>query len=227
MASAVGVSASDRRARYAWGTVWRPPHRIEDRAAIKAFIGVPCRRAEDELKRILQDNPRIEGLKTDLEGMEIPFLDRSRLANFTYLRELSIAWFTAAHFARGFPNNADYSHLDQGYPHTVGFDLEPASGGHGLYMLCSCAFGGACHVSTKHRRYRLCHLQMSSGSGGGRARSPSVAHRPIGARLMEFAIAPVALPNGHGPPVVHDPQQDIVRAAELGSATGASLAPFV
>jgi hypothetical protein len=39
------------------------------------------------------------------------------------------------------------------------------------------------NVSTKYRCHRLCHLQMSPESGGGRARSPGVAQRPIGARL--------------------------------------------
>jgi hypothetical protein len=40
-------------------------------------------------------------------------------------------------------------------------------------------------VSTKYRCHRVCHLEMSPwlGSGAGRARSPSVAQRPIGARL--------------------------------------------
>ena len=39
------------------------------------------------------------------------------------------------------------------------------------------------NVSTKYRCHRLCHLQMSLGSGGGRARSPGVAQRPTGDRL--------------------------------------------
>jgi hypothetical protein len=42
---------------------------------------------------------------------------------------------------------------------------------------------GPWRVSTNYRCHRLCHLQMSLGSGGGRARSPGVAQRPTGDRL--------------------------------------------
>jgi len=41
----------------------------------------------------------------------------------------------------------------------------------------------SCHVSTKYRCHCPCHLQMSLGSGGGRARSHGVAQRPTGDRL--------------------------------------------
>ena len=86
------------------------------RRALEAFIEVPCRRAENELKRILQDNSRIDALKIDVEGFEIPILislstpllariscimaqcdgQDISLPNFTYRQKLSIAWFVAA-----------------------------------------------------------------------------------------------------------------------------------
>jgi hypothetical protein len=40
-------------------------------------------------------------------------------------------------------------------------------------------------VSTKYRCHRLCHLQMSLGSGGGRARSPGMAEVVICTRACE------------------------------------------
>lgn len=107
-----GVESSGR-----YGRIALPGEADVNRRALEAYIEVPCRRAEDELKRILQDNPRIGALKIDVEGMEVPIL-RSlsipvlarilcimaecdghdvSLPNFTYRQELSIAWFTAAH----------------------------------------------------------------------------------------------------------------------------------
>jgi FkbM family methyltransferase len=106
-----GVESSGR-----YGGIALPGEADVNRRALEAFIEVPCRRAEDELKRILQDNSRIDALKIDVEGMEIPILrslsipvlarilcimaecdgHNVSLPNFTYGQELSIAWFTGA-----------------------------------------------------------------------------------------------------------------------------------
>jgi FkbM family methyltransferase len=107
-----GVESSGR-----YGGIALPGEVDVKRRALEAYIEVPCRRGEDELRRILQDNPRIDALKIDVEGMEIPLLRSLSIAvleriscimaecdgyvgtlpNFTYRQELSIAWFTAAH----------------------------------------------------------------------------------------------------------------------------------
>jgi FkbM family methyltransferase len=105
-----GVESSGR-----YGGIVLPGEADVNRRALETVIEVPCLRAEDELKRILQDHARIDALKIDVEGMEIPILrSLSRpvleriscilaecdgrevnLPNFTYQQELSIARFTA------------------------------------------------------------------------------------------------------------------------------------
>jgi FkbM family methyltransferase len=80
-----------------------------------AQITVPCRRGESELRRILHQHRRIDALKLDIEGMEVPILrslppetldaigcivaecdgQEVSLPNFAYGQYLSIARFTA------------------------------------------------------------------------------------------------------------------------------------
>jgi FkbM family methyltransferase len=80
-----------------------------------AQITVPCRRGESELQRILRQHPRIDALKLDIEGMEVPIIKslppemldvigcivaecdgrEVSLPNFSYGQYLSIARFTA------------------------------------------------------------------------------------------------------------------------------------
>ena len=78
-------------------------------------IKVPCRRGEAELARMLQRHPRIDAVKLDIEGMEIPIIKsltpstlgeigcilaecdgrEISLPNFVHHQYLSIARFTA------------------------------------------------------------------------------------------------------------------------------------
>lgn len=78
-------------------------------------IRVPCRRGDEELTRMLQQHRRIDALKLDIEGMEIPIIrslppetlggigcilaecdgEEIRLPNFAYEQYLSVARFTA------------------------------------------------------------------------------------------------------------------------------------
>jgi FkbM family methyltransferase len=80
-----------------------------------AQIMVPCRRGESELWRILRQHPRIDALKLDIEGMEVPVIrslpaeildaigcivaecdgQEVSLPNFSYSQYLSIAHFTS------------------------------------------------------------------------------------------------------------------------------------
>jgi FkbM family methyltransferase len=97
-----GIEGSGR-----YGGITRPyKHRID----------VPCRRVGDELRRIVDHHNRIDVLKIDVEGMEVPILKslpptelsavahimaecdgrEVRLPNFTYDQYLSIARFTSA-----------------------------------------------------------------------------------------------------------------------------------